>query len=215
VLAYSGGGHASDRYREFEDTFRGSEDFIRERQRRYIELVAGHGPVVDAGCGRGEFLDLLREASIDYVGVDLDEGMVKRCRVKGHERVHHADIIEWLEQADEGSVGAVFSAQVVEHLPYAQLLAFLAAARRALRSDGVFIAETVNPHSFAALRTFWVDLTHQIPIFPEVLLQLCRGAGFEEGYVFMPNGRGDYESDRRSAGEYAVVASAARNRSSS
>jgi glycosyltransferase involved in cell wall biosynthesis len=215
VLAYTDGGHASDRYREFEDTFRGSEDFIRERQRRYIELVAGHGPVVDAGCGRGEFLDLLREASIDYVGVDLDEGMVKRCRMKGHEGVYHADIIEWLDQTDEGSVGAVFSAQVVEHMPYAQLLAFLAAARRALHPDGLFIAETVNPHSFAALRTFWVDLTHQLPIFPEVLLQLCRGAGFEEGYVFMPNGKGDYESDRRSAGEYAVVASAARTGSSS
>jgi len=73
----------------------------------------------------------------------------------------------------------------------------------------VLIAETVNPHSPAALKAFWVDLTHQLPIFPEVLLQLCRSSGFEQGYVFMPNGSGDYESDRRTAGEYAVVATAA------
>jgi glycosyltransferase involved in cell wall biosynthesis/SAM-dependent methyltransferase len=208
VLAYSGGTGTADAYRAFEDVFRGSEDFIRERQRTYVDLVAQRAPVLDAGCGRGEFLDLLREASIEHVGVDLDEGMVERCRAKGHAAVEHADVVGWLEAAQPASLGAIFSAQVVEHMPRGELLRFLAAARRALRPDGVLIAETVNPHSPAALKAFWVDLTHQLPIFPEVLLQLCRSSGFEQGYVFMPNGSGDYESDRRIAGEYAVVATA-------
>jgi glycosyltransferase involved in cell wall biosynthesis/2-polyprenyl-3-methyl-5-hydroxy-6-metoxy-1,4-benzoquinol methylase len=209
VLGYSHGVGTTDEYRDFEDTFRGSEDFIRERQRTYLDLVAQRAPVLDAGCGRGEFLDLMRDASIQYMGVDLDEGMVKRCHVKGHATVEHADVVQWLEAAEPGSLGAIFSAQVVEHMPREELLRFLAAARRALRPGGVLIAETVNPHSPAALKAFWVDLTHQLPIFPEVLLQLCRSAGFEEGYAFMPNGSGDYESDRRTAGEYAVVATAA------
>src|SRR5207249_9963483 len=45
-------------YLEFEDVFRGGEGFIKERQRGYIHLLTGHAPVLDVGCGRGEFLDL-------------------------------------------------------------------------------------------------------------------------------------------------------------
>ena len=40
-------------YRGFEDVFRGPEDFIRERQRVYLEYLARRGPVLDLGCGRG------------------------------------------------------------------------------------------------------------------------------------------------------------------
>ena len=70
----------------------------------------------------------------------------------------------------------------------------------------MLIAETVNPHSVPALKTFWVDLTHQHPIFPEVALALCLSAGFSDAYVFYPNGTGDVEADRYTQGEYAVVA---------
>jgi SAM-dependent methyltransferase len=197
-----------DAYRSFEDIFRGSEEFIRQRQRKFIALIDGREPVLDFGCGRGEFLDLLREAGLSYEGVDSDPGMVKRCRDKGHERVELADGVDYLQGLEPGSLGAVFCAQVIEHMPYEELNRFFSAARRALRADGLLIAETVNPHSPPALKAFWVDLTHQHPIFPEVALALCRSAGFEEAFVFHPNGRGDIEVDRYSTGEYAVVARA-------
>jgi SAM-dependent methyltransferase len=198
-----GEGHG---YLGFEDVFRGPEELIRERQRRYLPLLRGKSPVLDAGCGRGELLDLLREEGIEAIGVDLDPQLVDHCRAKGHENVEVGDVVEWLAAAPDASLGAVFSAQVVEHLPVESLERFLAEALRALRPDGVFIAETVNPHSLRALRAFWVDLTHQSPIFPEVLLQLCRGTGFGSAFAFMPNGTGDYEADRHASGEYAVVA---------
>jgi hypothetical protein len=62
-----------------------------------------------------------------------------------------------------------------------------------LKPEGLFIAETVNPHSAAALKAFWVDLTHQQPIFPEVALALCKTTGFGSAFVFHPNGTGDVE----------------------
>jgi cyclopropane fatty-acyl-phospholipid synthase-like methyltransferase len=96
--------------------------------------------------------------------------------------------------------------QVVEHLPEAALRRMLAAAHQALAPGGRLILETVNPHSAWALKAFWVDLTHQHPIFPEVLLQLCRQAGFAQGYAFAPYGEGDWDVDRTRTGEYAVVA---------
>jgi hypothetical protein len=79
-------------------------------------------------------------------------------------------------------------------------------ALRKLRPGGLLIAETVNSHRVASLKMFWVDLTHQHPIFPEVALALCGIAGFQAAYVFAP-GFEDYEAARNEAPSYAVVAS--------
>lgn len=195
-----------DAYRAFEDLFRGSETFIADRQKRYLDIIDTSGPIVDVGCGRGEFLDVLRDAGIEAVGVDADAGMVARCHAKGHTSAVHADGLRYLEGREDASLGLVFCAQVVEHLPPEALQEFLALAAAKLRPGGLLIAETVNPHSVPALKAFWVDITHQHPLFPETMLALCRIAGFERAYVFHPNGSGDVEADRFSTGEYAVVA---------
>src|SRR5687768_14734185 len=193
-------------YDAFEDIFRGPEHFIRDRQRRYLNLLGDREPVLDIGCGRGEFLDLLRERGLEYAGVDPDPDMVGRCRAKGHERVEVADANSYLEKCEDDSIGAIFCAQVVEHMPYEELLRFYGLGLRKLEPGGLFILETVNPHSVPALKTFWVDPTHQHPLFPEVALALCEISGFESAYVFHPNGKGQVEVDRYETGEYAVVA---------
>jgi SAM-dependent methyltransferase len=204
VLAFEGPDPGG--YRAFEDLFRGDEAMIRERQRRaYVPLLEDAAPVFDAGCGRGEMLEVLRDAGIDAQGVDLDAELVDHCRAKGLD-AEVGDAIASLERRAEGSLGAVFSAQVVEHLPEDVLRRFVAAAHRALRPGGRLIMETVNPHSPRALKAFWVDPTHEHPLFPEVLLQMARASGFASGYAFCPNGEGDWERDRRAQGEYAVVA---------
>jgi spermidine synthase len=79
--------------------------------------------------------------------------------------------------------------------------------RSRLRPGGILIAETINPHALEAFKTFYTDLTHQRPIFPEVALACCELAGFDRAYVLFPQGSGDLSADRRSQGEYAVVAS--------
>ena len=80
-------------------------------------------------------------------------------------------------------------------------------ARHKLRPSGLLIAETVNPHRIASLKTFWVDLTHEHPIFPEVALAICAIAGFEQAYVFAP-GFESFERARFASPAYAVVATA-------
>ena len=208
VLGFSAGNAAngSGDYRSFEDVFRGSEQMIRDRQRVYLDAVADFAPVLDIGCGRGEFLDLLEEAGIEHRGVDLDAGMAARCREKGHADVAQADALEYLSSLPEHQTGAIFSAQVIEHLEYDALMQLLHRGLKVLRPGGLLIAETVNPHSARALKTFWVDPTHRAPLFPETMLALCQLTGYASAHVFCPNGEGDWERDRIREGEYAIVA---------
>src|SRR4029079_12289160 len=120
--------------------------------------------------------------------------------------VHHGDAIDFLIKQADASLGAVFSAQFVEHLPPARLPELLDVARAKLRPDVVFIAETVNPHSPRALKAFWIDPTHRHPLFPETMLALCRLTGFGAARVMFPLGGGDLATDLRQCGEYAIVA---------
>ncbi len=195
-------------YAAFEDLFRGSAARVLEGQRPYVDLLRDRQPVLDVGCGRGELLALLAEEGIAASGVDSDAGMVARCRALGLD-VACADAGEHLRGLPDGQLGTIFSAQVIEHLPYRELIDMLELALRKLRPGGLLIAETVNPHRIASLKTFWVDPTHQHPIFPEVALALCAIAGFESAYVFAPTYQRFHDARLRSPA-YAVVATAPR-----
>ena len=195
-------------YVGFEDVFRGPEAFIRQRLQAYVPLLRGRAPVVELGCGRGEFLDVMREHGIAARGVDLNSDAVARARAKGLENAVVGEANAYLAQLDEGSAGAIFSAQFAEHLPFEELLRCLELARARLVPGGLFVAETVNPNSIEAWKTFYVDPSHQKPIFPEVFSFLCRSMGFVDVRVFYPNGGGFDEPVPTRHHEYAVVATA-------
>ena len=166
-------------YFAFESRMRGSVEAIRERQRRYVDDFRDHAPVLDIGCGRGELLGLLREAGVDARGIDADADMVAYASGEGLD-VEQADLVAYLEQLDDGSLGGIFMGQVVEHLPPATLVDALGLAAAKLRAGGLLVAETINPLSPLALRSYFADLTHAQPLVPETLELLARQAGFTE-----------------------------------
>jgi SAM-dependent methyltransferase len=169
-------------YFAFESRMRGSVEVVRERQRRYVEDLRSHGPVLDVGCGRGELVGLLREAGVEARGIDADADMVAYARGEGLE-VEQADAVAYLDGLEDGRLGAVFMAQVVEHLPPATLVRVLGLAAAKLRPGGLLIAETINPLSPIALRNYFADLTHAQPLVPETLELLARQAGFAQTEV--------------------------------
>ena len=173
-------------YFAFESKLRGSTDHVRRGQRAYVEDFRDAGPVLDVGCGRGEFLELLREVSVEARGVDADADMVAYARGEGLD-VTQADALEHLAGLDDGSLGGIFLAQVVEHLPAATLLRLLELAHAKLRSGGVLVAETINPLSPLALRNYFADLTHAQPLVPETLQLLARHAGFDSTEIRYAN----------------------------
>ena len=166
------------RYAGFENRFRGSEEDIRKQQGEYASLFDKGGKVLDLGCGRGEFLDLLRDRGVEGEGVDLNGAMIDACIDKGLDG-HKGDILERLSEAPDGSLGGVFSSQVVEHLPPAYLRKLIETAYAKLAPCGRIVLETVNPASvFALVQIYFLDLSHEKPIHPLALKFLLESAGF-------------------------------------
>jgi O-antigen chain-terminating methyltransferase len=167
-------------YTAFENRFRGERDEIRLRVGEYVERFRDLAPVVDLGCGRGEFLEALRSAGITARGVEMNANAVRECREKDLD-VTEGDLVDFLREQPDGSLGGVFAAQVAEHLPPPVLTALLAQAYRTLRSGGLLLLETPNPRSVTGLlEVFHRDLTHERPLHPETLCFLAAAAGFTE-----------------------------------
>ncbi len=144
-----------------------------------MERFRGLEDVVDLGCGRGEFLDLLREHGIRARGVDLNHEMAETARARELDVVE-ADALGYLESIPDASVGGLFAAQVIEHLDPTYLMRLLDAAARKLRPDGLLVLETINPACWVAFfESYLRDLTHVRPIHPETLQYLLQASGFK------------------------------------
>jgi SAM-dependent methyltransferase len=174
-------------YTAFENRFRGSREEIRSRQAADVTLFRDLAPVVDLGCGRGEFLELLRDAGIEAWGIDGNANAVRECKGKGL-KVVHGDLVAVLQEQEAGSLGGLFAAQVAEHLPPAVLATLLAEAHRTLREGALLVLETPNPASALAFHDVFIrDLTHERPLHPETLRFLAAAAGFTDVRIEMRN----------------------------
>ncbi len=169
----------SHKYVGFEDQFRGSADEIRQRLADYQPLFAGASDVLDIGCGRGEFLELLREQGVTARGIDLNDAMVDVCRRKGLEATR-ADALSFLQAQPDRSLGGLFAAQVVEHLDPAYLTRLIDAAFDKLRPGAPIVLETINPACwFAFFESYIRDITHVRPLHPDTLRFLLIAGGFQ------------------------------------
>ena len=168
----------SHKYVGFEDAFRGSPEQIRARLADYVSLFAGASDVLDIGCGRGEFLGLLREQGVTGRGIDLNDAMVEVCRDQGLDATQ-ADALSYLRGLADGALGGLFAAQVVEHLEPAYLTNLLETAFEKLRPGAPIVLETINPACwFAFFESYIRDITHVRPLHPDTLKFLLIASGF-------------------------------------
>lgn len=207
VVSGFGPEEAGDPERSLDEVLHGSERAARDRLAPYPRLLAPHAPVIVLGCGRGELLDLLRDAGIAGEGVEPEPAMARLAEQRGH-AVTVAEPSAYLEACAADTVGAIFCASPGERLDHAELLELIERARVALRPEGLMVLEAVNPHCTAALKTFAADPSRHWPLFPEVALALARGAGYESAFVYHPSGTGNVEADRFSEPTFALVATA-------
>jgi O-antigen chain-terminating methyltransferase len=146
-------------------------------------MFEGAQDVLDVGCGRGEFLELLAGAGISARGIDLNHEMAELCRSRGL-NITEADAVAYLSGIDDVSLGGVFAAQVVEHLQPSYLLRFLELAFHKVRPGGRIVLETLNPACWVAFFDSYIrDITHVWPLHPDTLKYLVLASGFSGAEV--------------------------------
>jgi 2-polyprenyl-3-methyl-5-hydroxy-6-metoxy-1,4-benzoquinol methylase len=156
-------------YARFAERFRGGEEYVHRNLAFYKEFFTGRENVLDIGCGRGEFLEQMRELGVAARGIDLSEESVAVCKQKGLD-AETASLFPYLAGQPEASFDGIFSSQVVEHLDPRQLPETISLCASRLRRGGVLAIETPNPECLAIFAThFYLDPTHTRPV-PHPLL---------------------------------------------
>ncbi len=166
------------KYVGFEDRFRGSQQEIRDRLTDYLPVFSGASAVLDIGCGRGELLDLFREAGIGARGIDPNQSMVHECRERGL-TADCDDAVNYLHGLPDASLDGVIAIQVVEHLEPAYLTRLIDLAFHKLKPNAPLVLETLNPACWVAFfESYLRDITHRWPLHPDTLQYLVQASGF-------------------------------------
>jgi O-antigen chain-terminating methyltransferase len=166
-------------YFTFENEFRGSHDLIIKRQKKYVKYFKNCKNVLDIGCGRGEFLELLQRQKISAIGLDIDSDMIREC-TKRRLKSYKIDLFDYLLQCSDNYHDGIIALQVVEHLNSRRVQNFVKLCYEKIGENGYVIFETVNPLCPQALSFFWADLTHEKPLVPQVLKHIFLQYGFSK-----------------------------------
>jgi O-antigen chain-terminating methyltransferase len=170
-------------YVKLEDKFRGTREDIKQRLRIYLPIITQtnigkqDSAILDVGCGRGEWLELLRESDYIARGLDMNRIMIEQCLGYGMDVVE-GDVITYLRSLPDSSLGAVTGFHIIEHLPFEVLTKLLDETVRVLKPGGLAIFETPNPQNvLVASNTFYLDPTHRNPLPSPLIKFLVEARG--------------------------------------
>jgi len=188
-------------YFAFEEHFRGSREEINRRLEVYLprlreaQIAPGDSLILDLGCGRGEWLELLRDNGYRARGIDLNRVVIEQCQSRGLE-VLEGDVIAYLQSMPDDSVAVITGFHIIEHLPFEILVKLLNEAFRVLRHRGLVIFETPNPANvLVGSCNFYFDPTHRNPL-PSLMTQfLVQYCGFAEVEILNLNPSDGFKAD--------------------
>jgi len=167
-------------YSDFEQRFRGEEAEVKEKLKKYLSIFSSVDHILDIGCGRGEFIELLQQEGKEAEGIDISLSMLRVAKEKGL-KCQKSDALQYLKEKGDESIGGIFSAQVIEHLQPDYLREMVLESFRVLKKGSPIVLETVNPLSiFALSNIYFLDVTHQKPLHPEYMRYLLESSGFND-----------------------------------
>ena len=188
-------------YKSFEDKFRGDKSEIKKRLLAYepfLQILKQNyekPAAADLGCGRGEWLEILKQNGFAAHGCDVSEEMLKECEKNALEAKNQG-AIEFLSELEDSSLALVSAFQLVEHLEFSELCELIKQARRVLKDGGILILETPNPENLrVATLNFYLDATHVKPIPPMLLEYLCEFEGFNNTFMMRLNSNLSFSED--------------------
>jgi SAM-dependent methyltransferase len=170
-------------YVSFEDRFRGSRKDIKERLQVYLPILEeaklriDDRGILDVGCGRGEWLELLNEQGFRGQGVDVNRVVIEQCRQQGLEVVE-SDALAYMQSLPDNSLGAVTGFHIIEHLAFDVMIKLFDETVRVLKPGGVAIFETPNPENIlVGSYAFYLDPTHRNPLPSPIIRFLGEARG--------------------------------------
>ncbi|RZD17594.1 MAG: class I SAM-dependent methyltransferase [Candidatus Acididesulfobacter diazotrophicus] len=173
-------------YATFEDKFRGTREDIKNRQKVYLPFVQEAydktvgASIIDVGCGRGEWLELLKESGFDAKGIELNKIMINICN-ELNLSVVEADAIDYLRSLPANSLCVVTGFHIIEHLPFKTLITLFDESFRVLKPGGIVIFETPNPENLiVGACTFYTDPSHIKPLVPATMQFIAEERGFSK-----------------------------------
>lgn len=170
-------------YVKFEDKYRGSQEEIKDRLLEYLKYFEGKHNVLDIGCGRGEFLQILKENNIEAKGIDINNDMLLLCKEKNL-NVKNMDALAYLNSLEDNSLGGIMLTQVIEHMDPNYLIQLVSLAYKKLKPEAYFVAETINPQSLIVFtEAYFMDLSHIRMIHPYTIKFLLDNEGFTESNI--------------------------------
>ena len=157
---------------------------LEESQLAKLDLVAKKldlkpgMKVLDIGCGRGEWIELMQESGYQATGVDLNAVMVNQAKEK-QLNVECVDVLQYLKHLPDNALSAVTGIHIIEHLEFTYLIQLLQEVYRVLKKGGGVILETPNPENiFVGAQFFYTDPTHKNPIVPDTMEFLLSYLGY-------------------------------------
>lgn len=172
-------------YFKFSKRFSAESIEIKRIYQKYVSYFVGKSNVLDIGCSRGYFLELLSQEGTNAYGIDTDPESIEICRTKSF-TAYHTDAITHLESIPAGSIDGIFMGHVIEHLNHNEKIEFLKLCNDKLAKDGVMVIETPNTTSpYVMHNLYYLDPTHQPPLLPEALKFITQMLGFsvENAYL--------------------------------
>ncbi|MDO9459406.1 MAG: class I SAM-dependent methyltransferase [Alphaproteobacteria bacterium] len=173
-------------YAAFEDSFRGSREEIKRRLEVYLDRIKTNPenlPVLDIGCGRGEWIEMLGARGVAAYGIDLNSVFVADARARALD-VREAEALAHLRSLEDASLAGLTGFHIIEHLALDDLISIIDEANRVLAPGGFLLFETPNPENLiVGASTFWSDPTHRAPLPPSVSRFMVEQRGFIDAEV--------------------------------
>ncbi len=190
-------------YVAFEDKFRGTREEVKKRLSIYVPYLeklpdkVKSMTMLDVGCGRGEWLEVLKEHNYRAVGVDINNKMIQQCCALGLNAVED-DALNYIKNLDGQSIGVITGFHVIEHLSFRNRIKLFDEAVRVLCPKGMAIFETPNPENLlVGACEFYSDPTHKRPIPPATLQYFMQVRGFQNTFILRINRNGQPSADNQ------------------
>ena len=171
-------------YKSFEDKFRGSNQEIKNRLSIYLAFLNQYKDdtsalILDIGCGRGEWLELLKENNLKAIGIDNNPNILDS--ISQDFNIKQADALAYLKSQEDSSLSVITGFHIIEHIPFDMILEILEQSLRVLKTGGMIIFETPNPRNIlVGASDFYLDPSHKAPLHPMTMKFFTKQIGFTD-----------------------------------